>query len=240
MGKHKKDKRKKNYFVLVVGEILLTAGLIVAGYFAYELWGSNQKAKQVWADSTSQLQMEFENEFRKYSETNPNMLPEQIEITPTLEKGKPFALASIPKLWGSELVLPINEGVDDSDLVDGLGRYPSSQLPSAQGNFALAGHRATHGEPFANFQFLEVGDEVVVETVSGRYFYELVDDIKVLPEDVWVIESRPNIPAIKSLPEDSRLITLTTCDPRWSSEKRWIWFGILKSFTPRSEIESVT
>jgi sortase A len=154
VGKHKRDKRKKNYFALIVGEILLTAGLIVAGYFAYELWGSNQKAKQVWEDSTSQLQMEFENEFRKYTDTNPNILPEQIEITPKIEKGKPFALASIPKLWGSELVLPINEGVDDSDLVDGLGRYPSSQLPSAQGNFAIAGHRATHGEPFANFQFL--------------------------------------------------------------------------------------
>ena len=238
MGKHKKVERSGSSLVLFVGEILLTAGMVFSGYVAYELWGSNLEAQQVWEDTTSQLKMEFDEEYEKYLDTNPTVTPEQFKLTKEPVKGKPFAMAYIPKLWGSNLVVPINEGVDDSDLVDGLGRYPSTQLPSSGGNFAIAGHRATHGEPFANFQILEVGDEVIVETLAGRYFYELVSDIKVLPEDVWVLESRPNIPALKSLPEDSQFITLTTCDPRRSSEKRWIWFGVMKSFTPRSELGS--
>jgi sortase A len=240
VSRHKKIKSSTGSFIALLGEALLTAGIVIAGYFAYELWGSNLEAKQEWKSSTSELQEDFADEFMEKLAANPNISPEQMELTLDLQKGEPFAIASIPKLWGSELFLPINEGVDDADLVDGLGRYPSTQLPSSAGNFAIAGHRATHGEPFANFQFLGVGDEVIVETLAGKYFYELVDDIKVLPKDVWVLESRPNIPALNALPEDARLITLTTCDPRWSSEKRWIWFGVLKSFTPRSELESGT
>lgn len=237
MGKHKSDKRSGNSFVLFTGEVLLTVGIVFSGYVAYELWGSNFEAQQSWKDSTSQLQMEFDDEFEDYLDKNQTVPPDQVRLTEEPVKGQPFAMAYIPKLWGSNLVVPINEGVDDSDLVDGLGRYPSTQLPSGKGNFAIAGHRATHGEPFANFQILEVGDEVIVETLAGRYFYELVSDIKVLPEDVWVLESRPNIPALASFPQDSQFITLTTCDPRWSSEKRWIWFGVMKKFTPRSELD---
>ncbi len=146
----------------------------------------------------------------------------------------------LPKLWADEKVVPIISGVSDSDLTKGLGYYPSTSLPGEIGNFAVAGHRATHGEPFADFPLLEVGDEVVVETFAGRYTYELVDDIKVMPEDIWVIGRRPNVPGVLALPEDAKLITLTTCDPRWSSEKRWIWFGVQKSFTSRYELERRT
>jgi sortase A len=110
-------------------------------------------------------------------------------------------------------------------------------FPGNAGNFAVAGHRATHGEPFARFDLLNEGDEVVVETVDGLFTYSLVTDSKVTPEDVWVVGPRPDIDQLKSLPPGSKIITLTTCDPRWSSENRWVWFGVLDSFVPRAEMK---
>lgn len=239
MGKHRARQVKRYSALLLVGELLITAGFILGSYVVYELWVSNLTAQRTWTTSSANLTEEFSAEFKNYLVENP-VPPEKVEITQTPKSGKPFGLMYLPKLWAEERVVPIISGVSDSDLTKGLGYYPSTSLPGEIGNFAVAGHRATHGEPFADFPLLEVGDEVVVETFAGRYTYELVDDIKVMPEDIWVIGRRPNVPGVLALPEDAKLITLTTCDPRWSSEKRWIWFGVQKSFTSRYELERRT
>lgn len=239
MGKHRRFNVKRYSALLLIGELLITAGFVLGSYVAYELWVSNFTAQRTWTTSSTDLTEEFSAEFKNYLAENP-IPPEKIEITQTPKSGKPFGLMYFPKLWASEKVVPIITGISDSDLAKGIGYYPNTSLPGEVGNFAVAGHRATHGEPFADFPLIEVGDEVIVETFAGRYVYELVDDIKVMPEDVWVIGSRPNVPGVMALPEDSKLITLTTCDPRWSSENRWIWFGVQKSFTSRYELERRT
>ena len=232
-------KVKRYSVLLVVGELLITAGFILGAYVAYELWVSNLTAQRTWSTTSTNLTDEFSAEFKNYLSDNP-IPPEKIELTTKPETGKPFGLMSVPKLWGKSKAVPIISGTRDQDLAKGLGHYLETALPDAEGNFAVAGHRATHGEPFADFPLLTQGDEVIVETIAGRYVYELVADIKVMPEDVWVIGRRPNVEGVNSLPEDAKLITLTTCDPRWSSEKRWIWFGVQKSFTSRYELERRT
>ena len=65
------------------------------------------------------------------------------------------------------------EGVGDDDLARGPGHFPGTALPGEVGNFAVAGHRATHGEPFAHLDKLEEGDPVVVETVDGWLVYDV-------------------------------------------------------------------
>lgn len=238
MGKHRVIKVKRYTVLLVVGELLITAGVVLGAYVVYELWVSNFAAKQTWSSSTNELQSEFDLQYKKYLEANPNMAPEKVDLTEEPKPGKSFALLYVPKLWGNSNAVPILEGTTDRELARGLGHYPETALPATEGNFAIAGHRATHGEPFAQFPLLAKGDEVTVETLAGKYTYTLVGDIKVLPEDVWVIDPRPAISVVESLPADAKLITLTTCDPRWSSEKRWIWFGVQKSFTPRAQLET--
>lgn len=239
MGKHRARNVKRYSVLLVVGELLITAGFILGSYVVYELWVSNLTSQRTWTSSATNLENEFDAQFKKYLAENPQAA-EEIELTTKPESGKPFGLMSVPKLWGKTKVVPIISGTRDQDLAIGLGHYLETALPDEEGNFAVAGHRATHGEPFADFPLLTKGDEVIVETIAGRYVYELVDDIKVMPEDVWVIGRRPNVEGLNSLPEDAKLITLTTCDPRWSSEKRWIWFGVQKSFTSRYELERRT
>lgn len=67
---------------------------------------------------------------------------------PTFAPGKGFAIIHVPKIG---LVDPIAEGTDTTTVLDhGLvGHYTGTAMPSdATGNFAVAGHRTTHGQPF--------------------------------------------------------------------------------------------
>ena len=48
-----------------------------------------------------------------------------------------------------QLAVPVVEGVGCDDLARGVGHYPETARPGEVGNFAVAGHRATNGEPFA-------------------------------------------------------------------------------------------
>ena len=45
--------------------------------------------------------------------------------------------------------VPVVQGVALPDLARGVGHYPKTARPGEVGNFAVAGHRATNGEPFA-------------------------------------------------------------------------------------------
>ncbi len=233
-SKHRAIKQRGYKALAVVGELMITAGLVLGAYVVYELYVSNFAAEKTWSDSTIQLEDKFEADYRALIEANPGADP--VELVEDPKPGEAFGLLFVPKLWPANKPVPIREGIADRDLAKGLGHYSETALPGEVGNFAIAGHRATHGEPFAEFQTLAKGDEVIVETLLGRYVYSLVADVKVMPEDVWVISKRPSLPELDSLPADAKLITLTTCHPRWSSEERWIWFGVLKTFTPRAEL----
>lgn len=231
MGKHRVIKQKNYPILLVVGELLITSGLVLGLYVAYELWGSNVVAQQTWTSTTDDLLNEFKNAI---PDPAASTTPEPIKLTEKPKAGKAFALLYVPKLWANENPVPILEGTETRDLAKGIGHYADTALPGEVGNFAVAGHRATHGQPFAEFQKLAKGDQVVVETLAGKYVYRLVADQKVTPEDVWVITPKPSQPELDKLPAGSKMITLTTCDPRWSSERRWIWWGVLETFTPRA------
>ena len=89
---------------------------------------------------------------------------------------------------------------------------------------ALAGHRTANGEPFARIDQLTVGDVVVVRTRRATFRYRLLDDVVVKPDKTWVIG---DVTARLGLAPNSSVISLVTCSPKWSSEKRWVWWGVL-------------
>ena len=140
-----------------------------------------------------------------------------------------LGLLYIPRLksdvWGE----PIVYGTGYSELAQGIGYYPNNALPNQEGNFAIAGHRVTYGQPFYYFEKLAAGDEVFVLMEEGWYSYELLADKKIQESEVWVLD---NIQPQLGLSEEERLITLTTCDPRWNSTQRWAWWGVQTGFYP--------
>jgi sortase A len=155
---------------------------------------------------------------------------------PMMHQG--FALAYIPRLKDKVWKLPITKGVDSEDLISGLGQYPENALPGEKGNFALAGHRATYGEPFANIDQLKQDDEVIIQTADNWYVYRLIMDELVEPDETWVLEENPG--GIVNKTGIEAMITLTTCHPRWGSTQRWIWWGVLTEVRPIDQVpESV-
>jgi sortase A len=205
-----------------LGELFITAGLVVLLFVAYQLVWTNYEAHRA-ADRVS-------DDIRD-SWSRPPARGTGGPTTSTADFGKGFAFLHIPRL-GKRWSVPVVEGVDLPDLARGVGHYPGTARPGRVGNFAVAGHRATNGEPFATLDRVHRGDVVVAETRNRWYTY-VVDRTEIVqPDSTWVLDPVPGKPgATPSRP----LLTLTTCNPRWASTQRLIVFGHLQASQAKSD-----
>ncbi|MFJ1615605.1 class E sortase [Streptomyces sp. NPDC088249] len=206
----------------VTGELFITLGVLMLLFVTYQLWWTNVRADQYAGKETHKIQDDWAK-----GDRNPGVF----------EAGQGFAIIHIPKL---DVVAPIAEGISKEKVLDRgmVGHYSEGTLrtamPSAkQGNFALAGHRNTHGEPFRYINRLRPGDLIVVETQDAYYTYEAT---KTLPQT-----SPSNVSVIGAVPPGSgftgpgRYITLTTCTPEFTSTYRLIVWGKMVDERPRSK-----
>ncbi|MFJ1868926.1 class E sortase [Streptomyces sp. NPDC088097] len=142
-----------------------------------------------------------------------------------------YAVLRVPRLG---LVVPVAQGVDKRAVLDKgyAGHYPGTAQPGEVGNFALAGHRNTHGEPFRYVNRLRAGDEVLVDVRGRRYTYVVG---KVLSEtterDTGVIAPVPRSTVLPDAgySEPGAYLTLTTCTPEYTSKYRLVVWATLKS-----------
>nr|MSZ50866.1 class E sortase [Actinomycetota bacterium] len=143
----------------------------------------------------------------------------------SLGNGKTVATMRIPKL-GSNWQQTVLNGISQKNLSTGLGYYPGTALPGALGNFAVAGHRITRGHPFLNLDRLVTGDSIAVQVGNKIYLYKVTSTKVVEPTSVSVIFPVPgNLKGIAS----GAILTLTTCTPKNSAEKRLIVHAALDS-----------
>ncbi|WP_418957279.1 class E sortase [Streptomyces tritici] len=142
-----------------------------------------------------------------------------------------YAVLRIPAL---SLSVPIARGVSKRGVLDKgyVGHYPRTGRPGRTGNFALAGHRNTHGEPFRYINRLRRGDEIVVRTRERAYVYVVDRTLaRTSPRDTGVIAPVPRSLVHPSAGYDrpGAYLTLTTCTPEFSSAHRLIVWAKLKS-----------
>jgi sortase A len=214
----------------VVGELLITVGVLLLLFVAYQLLWTNVTAQRAADQVASDLQDSWSRPPAPGGEGDTDGegdTGDQGDATPEdarPEIGDAFALMFIPRLRDKVWGLPVLETVALPDLARGIGHYPQSQLPGEKGNFAVAAHRATNGEPFRDIDRLQVGDRVYVETKDSWFEYTLRRDQIVGPSATWVIDPVPFDPGATPT---QRLVTLTTCNPRWGHTTRWIWWGDL-------------
>jgi sortase A len=146
-----------------------------------------------------------------------------------------YAVLIIPRLG---LRVPVAEGVGKQAVLNKgyVGHYRGTAQPGQAGNFALAGHRNTHGEPFRYLNHLRIKDLVEVETREATYTYS-VD--KTLPQtsarDSGVIRPIPRsvVRPGHGYSQPGYYITLTTCTPEFTSRYRMVVWGKLVSMRPR-------
>ncbi|MFD5368207.1 class E sortase [Streptomyces sp. NPDC127103] len=142
-----------------------------------------------------------------------------------------FAVLRIPRLG---LTVPVAQGISKRSVLDKgyVGHYPGTAAPGRTGNFALAGHRNTHGEPFRYINRLAEGDVISVRTRGATYTYR-VDQIlpRTAPRDVGVVRAVPRSIVKPSYGYDApgAYLTLTTCTPEFSSAYRLVVWAKLVS-----------
>lgn len=197
----------------IFGELAITAGLVLALFCAYLVWGTGVE--------TARHQRVLEEQ----------LLLEPVRPTPLekIELGRALALIHIPRL-GDDYRYAVVEGVDAGRLKMGPGHYPGTALPGQVGNFVISGHRTTYAAPFRNINRLRLGDEIVIDAREARYTYRVTAKKIVAPHQLEVIAPVPGEPGRR--PTEA-MITLTTCHPEYSARQRLIVFGRLANTEKR-------
>lgn len=211
-----------------IGWTLVAAGLLVLLYLVYLLGFTNLRADA----AQGSLRQQWEREVGRVDaappprDPAPAQPPQQAPQQAPTDTGGAYAA-----LWferdGERIIhedpLFVVRSVTLEDLRRGPGHYPESAAPGGAGNFAVAGHRTTYGAPFYHLDRLEAGDEVhVLDRGGGRHVYEVTDTRVVEPTDVWVVGDDP-------LEDGGAMLTLTTCNPRFSAAQRLVVFARLQS-----------
>ncbi|MCC3770659.1 class E sortase, partial [Streptomyces sp. UNOC14_S4] len=207
-----------------VGELFITVGVVLLLFVAYQLWWTNVIAHQQAGGAAKHLRNSWDKGVGKDRDAG------------TFSPGEGFAIIYIPAL---DVKAPIAEGTGKHQVLDrGMVGHYVGALKSAmpwdeRGNFALAGHRNTHGEPFRYVNRLKPGDKIVVETQSAFYTYEMTSRLEqTSPENVAVIAP---VPQGSGFTGPGRYITLTTCTPEFTSTYRMIVWGKMVDERPRSK-----
>ncbi len=138
----------------------------------------------------------------------------------------------VPRLRANVWNMPIYDGVSTAQLDRGLGRIPGSVMPGEWGNFSVAGHRTKAVRPFYFVERLRKNDVIIVRTPQAWFTYRLMAQQIVIPQASWVLDPAPAPTKIEGLSGASRLLTIVTCTPRGTTDKRWIWWGRLTAVSP--------
>ncbi|MEU5829511.1 class E sortase [Micromonospora tulbaghiae] len=192
------------------GELLITFGLVVLLFAGYEIWGKAVIVEAHQSDLNSQLAQEWG------ATADPTVGP---TTGPTVKpkppaKGKPVAGLYIPRFDKHWVVV---EGVSPEDIRYAPGHYPDSAMPGEVGNFSVAGHRIR--STFWRLDELKTGDAIVVETRTDWLVYRVYQQRIVKPSQVEVVAPVPGKPDAKA---SEKLLTLTTCNPKFDNYQRLI------------------
>ena len=248
------------------GELLVTLGTVLALLVVHQLWWTNHQAERGAQREVRALEREWDEPGLpksgsgsgsdsgsgsldsaqqppgSSSASSTSSAPESSGTTrltnsrsSTPSWSQAYAILSIPRLG---LRVPVAEGVSKARVLNKgyVGHYPGTQQPGQAGNFALAGHRNTHGEPFRYINRLRRGDTVQVETADAVYSYT-VD--RTLPQtsarDDGVIGAVPRstVRPAHGYRAPGYYLTLTTCTPEYTSRYRLVVWGKLTSMRPR-------
>ncbi|GAB3270747.1 class E sortase [Arthrobacter pigmenti] len=219
--------------VQVLGELLVTAGIVLLLFVAWELWWTNVQADQRHEDVVESLAHTFKDTgpgdkpADKPADTAGNQGPPP--VTDEVGPQEPIGILYVPR-FGDEYTRPIISGVGSVVLDQlGLGHYPDTAMPGAVGNFAIAGHRQTHGKVLDEIHTLVPGDKLYVQTEAGYYTYVFRNKQIVLPHRSDVLLPVPTQPGAE--PQE-RLMTMTSCNPRFGDQERIIAYSSLESWRP--------
>lgn len=235
--RHARDKQSDalTIFLGVLGELMITVGLLIGGYIVWNVWWDSNQSAAVAAQDVKEFYQSVEAAPAQEGEVVTKGDPPVIDPVP---HGETFGVLIVPKWYGiTNNTMPLKEGTTP-DVLDlaAAGHYVGTAMPGEVGNFSVAGHRRSHGNSFRRIDILEKGDQVIVETKDTWYIYEVTGHEIVLPTQTEVIAPVPDKPG--EIPTQ-RLLTMTTCHSvrvgEWGNDHRWVTHAKLVGWMDRSE-----
>jgi sortase A len=246
--------------VRTIGEILITAGLVVLLFVVYEVYITDLISAGKQREATAALDDQWK--------TGGND-PQRVDHFDGLKEGDGFAKMYIPS-FGSDYHFTIVEGTTEKSLEVGPGHYTDTVYPGEPGNFAVAGHRVGKGAPFNDIDLVNPCDAIIVETQHSWFVYrmlpkkeqkadwaatkaknpkcanvntlgapygDLVGQEIVTPNEGSVIAPVPHHKDVAaSVGQRVALMTLTTCHPRFSDRQRLIVHAVLDHQIPKDQL----
>lgn len=204
-----------------LGELLITAGVLVLLFVVWQLWWTDVVADRRQAQVVQALVQDFGS--GRAAEVGGDAFPE-------LGQRQAFAVIRVPR-FGADYARPVIDGTGRPVLALGVGHYDGSVAPGAVGNFAVAGHRTTYGRPFHDIDRLRAGDRVIVESAPTAFVYEIRSHEIVRPWQTEVIAPVPDRPGTAPT---TAMITMTSCHPKLSARFRYVTHGVLVQSIPRA------
>ncbi|MET9874513.1 class E sortase [Actinacidiphila glaucinigra] len=233
-------------------EAALTLGAVLLLLVAHQLWWTNLQAHAAATDRVTTLERQWDRagtpaaptpETSDQSAADGTPVPTPVNHsrttgrtrTTTPRPSQAYAVLRIPRIGVTALIA---EGISRAKVLNHgyAGHYPHTAQPGQPGNFALAGHRNTHGEPFRRIDRLRPGDTLVVETATTRYTYVVRQTVpRTTPADGTVIAPVPHstVHPRRHMTGPGHYITLTTCTPEFTSTHRLVVWGGLAAAEPR-------
>lgn len=199
-----------------LGQTLITLGVIVLLFCVYELKITNIATAQAQDRLGDQLRRSWTEPPRQA--TRPGTTAAAPAPAPPAQLGQGAFVMYVPRFgWDKPRI--VVQGVSVEDLKLGPGHIPGTAMPGQLGNVVVSGHRTTHGEPFNGAADLQPGDPIVLETQTGWFTYTVRGLSIVDPSAVQVTYAVPGDPTATPT---KRLLTLTTCNPKYSASQRLI------------------
>lgn len=203
----------------VTAELVINLALLALLYAVWQLtWNDHQMASE-----QARITQSVEHRW--------SAVPTSAAPQTTWRTGEPIAVLHVPRFGHDWTPRTIVEGVGAAELSRGAGHYPGTTAPGSIGNFAVAGHRQTHGSAFAQIADLRTGDPIIVETSTHWYVYRVISTAVVPPTALDVIDPVPDRPHATPV---RPLLTLTSCHPMYSSRERYVVHAALTQTTTRS------
>ncbi|MFF8533957.1 class E sortase [Streptomyces sp. SAS_267] len=226
--------------VRTISELCLTIGTVIVLFVVYVLFWTGVKADSAMDHQIEVLQKQWaQGAVTRSPKPGPDDSGGQGSVGGTATGspkapgpytyGGPFAVMYIPRL-GFTWNKPVLEGTATQVLKKGLGHYRGTAQLGQEGNFSVAGHRRTYGDPFKDFPELRRGDAVVLTDGTTWFTYRIdKGPYKTVPSDIEVIDP---VPRKSGYTRPGRYLTLTTCDPEWGHSHRLIVWAHLDSTQP--------
>jgi sortase A len=216
--------------LVLLATALIASGLVVAGIAVYKVVDPQAPARQ----QALQQQLVTGWQAAPRPAAPRSTTPRSTASSPPVVQvraGQPFALLRIPAL-GRNWKFAVVEGASLAQLSTGPGHVTGTQLPGQAGNFAVAAHDITAGNPFLHLKSLTAGDAVYVTTRHATYTYRVTGEKVVRYTQVSVLAPVPGSPG---QPATSAHITLITCTPVTLAFTPWrvIVTGVLVSTQAR-------